>query len=454
MAHDEYIGVDNTISILLNDTNGRFEPGIVIQLASGTNDLEAGDTDGDGDADIVVAHEGNFWTLVQNNGNGNFQPIGTFPGIGAGAIPQDPTVHIADIDLDGDNDVFFSNLQSGGFGDGAIGLWRNDGQGGFPAAEEISLLTPSDPDTSGGIDINTADVTHDGWPDIIVCNGYWFLIEGDGTGDFLPPRLFHAGDGSIDSNVTDFDLDGDLDVIIIGYGSLEACVYLNPGLGEFVQPAPIPMADPIYAPAFASNLRVDDIDDDGDLDLVTGYRSDFSQRHALTVRRNNGDGTFTAIEEYLEPTYPLDLVLADMNNDGHEDILYVLNGGRFYIRVNNGAGNFGPPLGRHVFGGSINQLEAEDLDNDGDLDVIVDAGFGIKVSLNNGGLNFSPPFDTACDSFLDAIDFGDFNEDGIPDLLTNSGARLSGNFLWQRGWHVWRMFYDSHGTGREGIRCR
>ncbi len=121
VAHDEYIGVDNTISILLNDTQGRFEPPQVIQLSSGTNDLEAGDTDGDGDADIVVAHENNFWTLVQNNGNGSFQQIGTFTGIQAGSIPADPTVHIADIDLDGDNDVLFSNQDSGGFGDGAIG---------------------------------------------------------------------------------------------------------------------------------------------------------------------------------------------------------------------------------------------------------------------------------------------------------------------------------------------
>ncbi len=282
---------------------------------------------------------------------------------------------------------------------------------------------PLDPNTSGGTDINTADVTHDGWPDILVCNGYWFLIEGDGTGGFLPPRLFHAGDGSIDSKATDLDLDGDLDVIIIGRGSLEACVYLNPGHGEFIQPTPLPMADPIFAPAFPSRMRVDDIDDDGDLDIVSGYRSDFSERHALTVRRNNGDGTFAAIEEYLEPTYPLDLVLADMDNDGHEDLLYVLNGGRFYIRVNDGAGNFGPPLGRHFLAGQVNQLEAEDLDNDGDLDVIVDAGFGIDVSMNNGGLNFSPPFNTGCDQFVDAIDFGDFNEDGILDLLTNSGEQ-------------------------------
>ena len=85
-------------------------------------------------------------------------------------------------------------------------------------------------------------------------------------------------------------------------------MYLNPGHGEFVQPTPLPMADPIYAPAFPRPLRVDDIDDDGDLDLVSGYRSDFSNRHALTVRRNNGDGTFAAIEEYLEQTYPLNRV--------------------------------------------------------------------------------------------------------------------------------------------------
>ena len=283
VAHDEYIERDNSISIMLNNNGNGFASPLVMEISSGTHDLDAGDLNGDGLPDIAVAHETNRWTYVRNNGDGTFSDVGATLGIQAGSIPEDPTVHIGDVDNDRHNDVIFSNRDTGGFGNGAIALWRNDGEGGFPVAEEISLLTPEDPYTGGGMHAHIADVTHDGWPDILAGNGYWFLIEGDGAGGFLPPRLFHAGDmhdhrPQIDIDTADMDLDGDLDVIILGNGSLEACVYLNPGHGEFIQPTPIPMSEPIYAPTFARDIEVADIDGDGDLDIASGYRGDFEER--------------------------------------------------------------------------------------------------------------------------------------------------------------------------------
>ena len=419
VAHDDYITRDNSIAVMFNNQSGGFDTGVVYQIATGTNDLHSGDLDGDGDADIVVAHETNIWTRLRND-NGRFQNLGTTDGITVGSIPEDPTIHIADVDLDGDADVMFSNIDSGGFGFGAIGLWRNDGSGNFGASETISLLTDLDDFVSGGTSINVADVTQDEWPDLLVCNGYWYLIEGDGFGGFLEPRLFHAGDGSIDSDVADMNGDGVPDVVITAYGSISACVYQNPGLGSFVQPTPIPMADPQLAPAFPTRLRVDDIDEDGDLDLVTAYRSDFSEQHGITVRKNNGDGTFGPIEEYLESTYVLDLQLADVDADGHEDLVYVLSNSRFYLRMNDGSGNFGPSLGKHTFSGVITQLEIEDIDNDGKLDIVVD---GLGVSRNLGNLNFEPPNYTGCGAFFEFFDLADFDNDGILDLLSSSGAQ-------------------------------
>jgi len=432
VAHDEYIERDNTIAILLNNGGQGFDPAHVMEISFGTNDLEAGDLNGDGRPDIAVAHETNRWTYVRNDGGGNFSEIGVTTGIPAGSIPEDPTVHIGDADNDGHNDVIFSNRDTGGFGDGAIALWRNDGEGGFPVAEEITLLTPEDPNTGGGTHAQIADVTHDGWPDILVANGYWFLIEGDGAGGFLPPRLFHAGDArdvdpAIDIDPTDMDRDGDLDVVITANGSLEACVYLNPGHGEFVQPTPIAMSDPIYAPTFARDIEAADIDGDSDLDLVSGYRGDFAERHALTVRRNNGDGTFGPIIEYLEPTYPADLVLRDTDNDGDPDLVYIDANGRFHLRKNNGTGSFGPRLSRHSFSVAADniQIDAFDVDGDGDLDVTANTGFFFRVSRNNGNDSFSAPYIAADfdDGFSTNYAFGDFNEDGRVDLLADTAAQ-------------------------------
>jgi len=431
VAHDEYIESDNSFAVLRNTGGTGFATGQVYEISAGTHDIDSGDMNGDGRPDIAVAHRSNRWTYARNDGDG-FVEVAAIPGIQAGSIPTQPTVHIGDVDNDGNNDVIFSNRDTGGVGDGAIGLWRNDGEGGFPNAEELSLITPLDNNTGGGTHATIADVTHDGWPDILVSNGYWFLLEGDGEGGFLPARLFHAGDArdadpSMDIEVPDVDLDGDLDVVIVANGSLEACVYLNPGQGQFVQPTPIPMADPIYAPAFPRDIEVADVDNDGDLDLVSGYRSDFSDRHALTVRRNNGDGTFGPIEEYLEPVYPADLVVRDMDGDGNLDIVYVNANGRFHLRKNDGAGNFDTRLGRHAFSSHADnmQIDAIDVDHDGDLDVTANTGFSLRVSPNLGDDTYGAPYDAADfeSGLASNYMFGDFNEDGLIDLFSDAGAQ-------------------------------
>lgn len=431
VAHDEYIGVDNTVSVLFNNSGSGFQSPVVYTIASGTNDLDSADMDGDGDADIIVAHEGNRWSTMRND-NGTFAPLGTFQGIPAGSIPEEPTITAADVDGDGDRDVLYSNRDSGGVGQGAIGLWRNNGNFTFGAPETLSLLTPLDTYTSGGTDIDVADVTHDGAADILVGNadGLWFLLAGNGSGGFLQAKLFAAGDAhdyssSIDIEAVDLDGEGDLDVIVLANGSLEACVYLNPGSGQFEQPLPTPMANPGYAPAFPTNLRAGDIDRDGDLDLVTGFRSDFSDRYGLTLRRNNGDGTFGPLVEMLEPTYPIDLVLADINRDGSLDILCLLNDGQLVLRPNNGSGVFNTRIVTIGFGNEHDhhQLAVADVDNDGDLDAVVPAVFGVKIAKNLGNNQFGAPSYHEVGNFLDTIGFGDFNRDGNVDLLTNSGVQ-------------------------------
>lgn len=431
VTHDEYITSDNTVSVLLNNSGSGFGSPTVYTIAGGTHDLDTGDMDGDGDPDIVVAHEGNRWSAMRNDA-GAFTFLGTIPGIQTGSLPGEPVVTAGDVDNDGDLDVLYSHRDSGGVGQGAIGLWRNSGNFTFGAAEALSLLTPLDPDTSGGTDIDVADVTHDGAADILVGNlgGNWFLLEGNGSGGFLQARLFGAGDAhdyspSIDIEVVDLDGDGDRDVVVLQNGSLEACVYLNPGGGEFVQPLPLPMANPAYAPAFPTNLRAADVDGDGDLDLITGFRSDFSERHGLTLRKNNGDGTFGEIVEMLEPTYPIDLAVADINGDGSLDIVYILNDGLLMLRPNDGSGSFPTRIVATGFGASqdYHQLALADLDNDGDLDAITPGVFGVKVARNLGGNRFGTYTYHEVGDYLDTIGFGDFNNDGKVDLLTNSGLQ-------------------------------
>ncbi len=427
MAFDAYIVSNNKAAVLLNNAGNGFQSPIVLTLNAGTRQIDSGDVDGDGDADFVVAHESNRFTVVTNQGGGVFVPEAPTLGIQAGSIPELPTVHLSDIDNDGDLDVFFSNRDSGGIGSGAIGLWRNLGGGTLAAPETLSFGIYS----NGGVNIESADVTGDGWKDLLVAtegSGNWIYFVGDGAGGFEPPQRLRAGQSPMSMQAPDLDNDGDLDVVVVARDSLEACVYLNGGDGAFVQPAVIDMVDPVtVSPSFTTHLEAGDLDNDDDLDLITGVRCDFEDIYTLSVRLNNGNGTFAPPTLYPCQRYPVVVHLQDINNDGFEDILYMDGEGdqRFRFRLNNGNGTFGAVNSRHIVGGEVTTMVTEDVDNDGDVDVLVDASyFDIGVMRNLGGGNFAPPtYHEVQDGGTDGFALGDFDADGDLDLLTPSGEQ-------------------------------
>lgn len=425
-AHDAYIESANTFAVLLNAGGNGFQSPQIYTTLGGTRQIAAGDIDGDSDADLIVAHESNRMTIHRNNG-GTFVQVATLLGPSSGSIPEQPMVHAADIDLDGDIDLLFANTDTGSTSRGAMGIYRNDGTGSFGSPEVIQFT----PFSTGAVGFQTGDVTGDGWPDIVATcdrSQMWMLLRSNGSGGFLAPREFHAGEDPHSAEITDLNGDGLLDITIVGRGSLEACVYLNPGGGDFVQPDILEMVDPALAPVSYSNLQTGDVDGDGDLDLVTGWSANFNGVYGITVRRNNGDGTFAARETYSAPVFPGAIRLADMDGDSDLDLLWFDEdfNGRFRLRMNDGSGNYGPILSRHALACEIKTIEARDVDNDGDLDVILGGCYAeVAISKNLGNTNFGAL------TFVEVEDgggthglgFGDFNDDGNLDLLTPSGVQ-------------------------------
>jgi hypothetical protein len=420
-ANDAYIECNNTVSVLMNNAGSGFQPADVYPIGSCTNEIDSGDLDGDGDVDLAIAHETNRFTTMMNDGEGGFAVSQVVEGIMAGSIPEDPTVHIADIDLDGHADIFFSNQNTGGVGAGAVGLWRNDGAGGFGPAETLSF----DWYNGGAIDVETADVTGDGWPDVLCATGAegnWFLFESNGAGGFGTPRRLRAGHAPSVIDTPDLDQDGDPDVMVLGSLSLEACVYLNPGDGSFVQPGVLEFVDPAISPAFTTNIESGDVDADGDLDLAVGFRSDFEESFGLTVRRNNGDGTFGPRETYEHFTYPVFIRLRDLDGDDDLDLVWIESDGRFRLRFNDGAGAFGDVTSSSTVGAG-GYFDLYDVDNDEDSDLVAAVGSDVGVLLNDGDGAFSSPIYSDIDGFFDVLGMGDFDGDGNLDLLTNSAPQ-------------------------------
>jgi hypothetical protein len=421
-AHDAYIVCGATMAWLINDRAGGFGSPRLLPMQSCTRSITAGDLDGDGDPDAVVGHESNRFTVLVNNG-GTLSSKSVINGVPATSITELPAVHIADVDRDGDNDVFFSNMSTGDVGLGAIGLFRNNGDATFAPGETMRF--GGGIYSNGGVDVNTADVTGDGWPDVIAtteATGYWILFQGDGEGAFLPARALRAGDRPMTSEAADLDGDADLEVVIVSTGSQEASVYTNPGDGAFVQPIPVDMIYPAIAPAFLTNLQAADVDADGDLDLVVPYYSDFHLRRGISVRRGNGDGTFSDIEDYTDNRRPRYLRLGDVDGDGDLDMVWVDETARLKVRTNAGDGSFGATVGKGGIDGAF--IELHDVDVDGDLDVVFPGFFYVGVRLNDGAGNFGTT--VRSNEFQDVPEYlalGNFDPDGLPDLLTDTGIQ-------------------------------
>ncbi len=431
VAHDRYIVTGNSIAVLLSDGIGNWRAPVVYTITAGTNKITSGDLDGDGRIDLGVAHETNRWTFMRNTGAGAFTSAGTFQGIEQGSLPDLPTIHAVDFDRDSDLDVFYSHRDSGGVDDGAFGFWRNLGGGNFAAPQTIRFNWF----TNGPVHINTADVTGDGWLDVLAATGtsdQWYLVPGNGSGGFAAPQRFRAGQNPSSVQAADLDRDGDREVIVICANSMGACVYDNPGDGSFVQPPVIDMTDPGLAPAFPTNLEAGDIDGDGDLDLVCGFRADFAEQHGISVRRNLGNGTFAPLQTYSSPVYPIIVRLRDINGDRRPDIIFQDGNGAVRARMNTGGGAFGSivPLTNNYIEGF---LDLWDVDADGDLDLVMTGFLEINVALNNGNGTFGGQIATVLQDWATNFGMGDFNADGFYDILTNSGAQGSARIAFGTG---------------------
>ena len=205
-GNDDYFSGRNRL--YLNDGTGHFTDATVGRLPVNYNwpsDVELGDIDNDGDADLVIAVNNHDQSqLYLNDG------AGTFTEITATHFPVDShshqSVHLADVDGDGDLDVALAG--SGG----ASRIYMNSGAGVFtsvPAALTFngspSQLELGDVDLDGDVDLVAA-----------VNQGQNRLYLNNGTGSFTDATSVRFPlhiDATQTVVLADVDSDGDLDIV-------------------------------------------------------------------------------------------------------------------------------------------------------------------------------------------------------------------------------------------------
>ncbi len=289
----------------------------------------------------------------------------------SGRAVELPGIATGDIDGDGDLDLCITAFGT----DGSVWLWRNDGAGQF--SHDAALAQQ-------GISPCFGDVDNDGDLDLWLGRaGADIYFENDGSGNFRQGhRAAIAGGQSVThcARVLDVDSDGDLDFLAfrIERGTIPAgktlkptnsSLYNNNRDGSFVD-----IADklgltlektPVAAVAY------DDFDDDRDMDLVVFSASGketiaWVNDRAWTYRTLDAEKTDLVAEGVLSATS------GDPDKDGDSDLLVFTNEG-LQLFVNEGGFHFARHQGFSQrcgrLGGTGGQFA--DMDNDGDLDIVI-----------------------------------------------------------------------------------
>lgn len=310
----------------------------------------AADFDNDGDVDLYLLNYGPN-LLYRNDGNGRFTEVSA----GAGLADARWSVNAVWLDFDNDGwlDVYVANYllyDDGKFRDfypaqgypgplsyrgEADALYRNNGDGTF---SEVSKAAGVSVGNGRAMSASAADFNNDGYMDLYVANdameNYYF--ENTGKGSFVEKALelgiayseHGQGVASMGPAVADVNRDGHFDLFIPDLNYCSLLVY-NPAKAVFenrTDKAGLSVVMGQYA-GWASALL--DYDNDGWPDIFTVHGNahhEYVQED--TLARNRGDGTFEDVSaesgDYFHQKYVgRGGAVADIDNDGDLDLLVV-----------------------------------------------------------------------------------------------------------------------------------
>ncbi|MEZ4293861.1 MAG: VCBS repeat-containing protein [Polyangiaceae bacterium] len=337
--------------MLVNEGDGFFTDETAARLPAGADNsskADAGDIDGDGDLDIIIASLGPEQLLV-NDGTGHFTDVS------ATALPPPPPflngisaeAKLADVDGDGDLDILVANenpFNADPLGGGQDRIYINDGTGHF--TDETTARLPAVTDQTGGFAVG--DIDDDGDLDVIVLNrgqDRIFINDGDGYFDEETAARFPiTDDASRAAGLGDLDGDGDLDLLVANSRGQAPALYMNDGYGYFT-PAVFTHSTVTYDTI--TSVELADLDGDGDLDALFGNAGTFLSGHGFLggqnlYFRNNGVGLFKDRTSHVLPALAdptTDATFGDVDGDGLLDVVVGNSGATETVLIQGAAGD-------------------------------------------------------------------------------------------------------------------
>ena len=341
----------------------------------------AADYDNDGFPDVYLTAVGPN-ALYHNNAGKGFTDVTRAAGVAGGDIFS-ASCAFTDVDRDGDVDLFVVNYVDARVGNNIFCgdtsrkfriychpltfkphssvLYRNNGNGTFTdISKEAGILDHR----GNGLGVVAGDYDDDGWADVFVANDSTpnFLFHNEQGRGFKEVALVSgvsvASDGNpragMGTDFGDYDNDGDLDLFVSNHELEAHTLFRNLGKALF-EDATFPTGvGSATLPYVGFGAVFFDADNDADLDLgiVNGHvmnspghvRPGATEAQRKLLLRNTG-GRFTDVGRQAGPGFSADkvgraLAAADIDNDGDLDLLVVNNGGPAdLLRNDGGSGN-------------------------------------------------------------------------------------------------------------------